>query len=424
MQTKFLIILAGFSMWGCTLFAQKADDVLAYISTYKEFAISEMKRTGIPAAIKLAQGIHETEAGKSDLVRRSNNHFGIKCKSSWAGEKVFHDDDARGECFRSYGKPVDSYMDHSDFLKGSSRYSFLFNLDPTDYEGWAYGLKKAGYATNIRYSQVLIKIINTYNLQDYTLIAMGKMKEGDHTWALNKSGLQPKPVITEVKKEEPAREILVRPTYPAGEFVINKTRVVYAEPNKSWLSLAEQYKIPLTRLWDFNDLEEDDDILHEGQLVYLQRKRKVGSAEFHILRDNETLYDVCQTQGIRFESLLELNHLKDNMKPLAGERLNLQYLAFNRPALETPQRNKAVSDNGSAQDFSVPALQQRNAGQNMMITTGNTAKPESLSHLVSSKETLYSISRKYGVEPQKIMEWNNLDNMAVKIGQSLVIHQR
>ncbi len=125
--------------------AQKPEIVQDYINTYKQLAIQEMVRTGVPASITLAQGIHETEAGQSDLVLKSNNHFGIKCKTGWQGEKVYHDDDARGECFRSYSKPEESYSDHSDFLKNGSRYAFLFQLDPTDYRSWAYGLKKAGW---------------------------------------------------------------------------------------------------------------------------------------------------------------------------------------------------------------------------------------------------------------------------------------
>src|ERR1700745_4131028 len=144
--------------------AQNSDNVprpvvIDYIDTYKAIAISEMKRTGVPAAIILAQGIHETQAGTSELVKKSNNHFGIKCKDDWTGSVVYHDDDERGECFRSYNTPLDSYKDHSDFLKNSARYSQLFKLDPMDYESWAYGLKRAGYATNPRYPQILIQLI-------------------------------------------------------------------------------------------------------------------------------------------------------------------------------------------------------------------------------------------------------------------------
>src|SRR5690606_19407997 len=129
------------------LHAQKMTPA-EYIETYKDAAIAQMKRLGVPASIILAQGLLETESGNSDLVKRSNNHFGIKCKSTWTGESVKHTDDAPNECFRKYASAMDSYKDHSDYLYSNARYASLFKLAPTDYKGWAYGLKKAGYATN------------------------------------------------------------------------------------------------------------------------------------------------------------------------------------------------------------------------------------------------------------------------------------
>lgn len=157
-------------------FAQlRADAIKEYINNYQELAISEMKRSGVPAAVTLAQGILETDAGKSDLVISSNNHFGIKCKSTWKGEKVYHDDDMRGECFRKYPNASDSYVDHSDYLKTNARYDFLFRLQPEDYKAWAKGLRAAGYATNPRYADILITYIETYNLNQFSLIAMGKL---------------------------------------------------------------------------------------------------------------------------------------------------------------------------------------------------------------------------------------------------------
>src|SRR5437868_12912283 len=167
----YLIFVFVFS--GNLIFAQHSEIVKQYIATYKDIAMQEMQRTGVPAAITLAQGIHETGAGTSDLVISSNNHFGIKCKGDWTGETVYHDDDARGECFRKYDDPADSYKDHSDFLKARPNYSSLFKLDELDYKSWAYGLKKAGYATNPKYSQILINLIEKYDLQDYSLMALG-----------------------------------------------------------------------------------------------------------------------------------------------------------------------------------------------------------------------------------------------------------
>ena len=150
MKRLFLIAVASFGL--LSAYSQSAASINEYINNYKELAIKEEIRTGVPAAITLAQGILETNAGQCDLVKASNNHFGIKCKSGWTGATVFHDDDAKGECFRSYNNAEESYRDHSDFLKTRPNYTFLFNLDPTDYEGWAKGLKKAGYATNPAYS--------------------------------------------------------------------------------------------------------------------------------------------------------------------------------------------------------------------------------------------------------------------------------
>ena len=309
------------------LHAQTDQVVLEYIKQYKELAMEEMKRTGVPASIKLAQGIHETQAGTSELVLKSNNHFGIKCKSVWTGDKVYHDDDARGECFRSYTSPVDSYRDHSDFLKNGQRYAFLFEMDPADYKGWAYGLKKAGYATNIKYSQIIIKLIEDYNLQEYSLIAMGRMQK-DATLA---SADKPASILASAAANVPEQEAEPKPTYPSGQFMINNTRVVFATGGTALLSIAQKYDVPLARLLDFNDIKSD--VLGKDQLVYLQRKRKTGANEFHIIKRGETLYDVCQVEGLRLESLAEYNHLQPYDEPAVGEKLSLREPAQNRPRL-------------------------------------------------------------------------------------------
>ena len=316
--------------------AQPPDVISNYITTYQSIAISEMHRTGVPAAIKLAQGIHETTAGTSDLVKRSNNHFGIKCKSSWTGEKVSHTDDAPNECFRKYDDPFQSYRDHSDFLKSSSRYATLFKLDPLNYEAWAYGLKKAGYATNPKYPQIIIKLIETYQLQDYTLIALGKMPPKEDQLAKN--------VIEENKNEVVSVAVIdvpvpveekntdLRPHYPSGEFKINDTRVIFVPGGTSLLSIAQQFNIPLARIFDFNEMKETETLLKD-QLIYLQRKRKTGNNEFHIVKAGETLQDIAQEEAIRKESLLEYNHLQSYMQPAAGEQLFLRKKAPSMPRL-------------------------------------------------------------------------------------------
>ena len=146
--------------------AQKTA-TLIYIDQYKDIAISEMKRTGIPASITLAQGIIESNSGESNLALNYKNHFGIKCKSGWKGETTYQDDDAKQECFRVYPNSNTSFIDHSNFLKTRPNYAPLFELDPVDDSAWAYGLKKAGYATASDYPKKLLKVINDFELSQY-----------------------------------------------------------------------------------------------------------------------------------------------------------------------------------------------------------------------------------------------------------------
>jgi LysM repeat protein len=336
------------------LLAQQTEAVKNYIYTYKQLAIDEMKRTGVPAAITLAQGIHESGAGKSDLALRSNNHFGIKCKSNWTGAKVYHDDDARGECFRKYDEVIQSYKDHSDFLKNGQRYAFLFELDPEDYTAWANGLKKAGYATNPRYPQVLVKLVEDYGLQDYTLIAIGKVPDQYNPTDLaimNGGEVKEKEVKrnaetyskadVEITKTDDNKKTAV--VYPAGLFKINETKVVYIKSGTPFISIAKQYDVDLSKIFEFNEMPRSESA-ESDMLVYLQRKRKTGNDDFHIVQPGETLYDISQKQAIRLESLLELNWLAKNELPAPGVSLSLKKKSANMPKLAL-KNNYTISGN-------------------------------------------------------------------------------
>jgi hypothetical protein len=335
MTIKRMLVCVGLVVAAERTPAQISTNGVVYVNTYKRLAMAEMQRSGIPAAITLAQGLHESEAGTSELVRNSNNHFGIKCKEDWKGEVVYHDDDSRGECFRSYARAEDSYRDHSDFLRRSSRYAFLFNLDPADYEGWAYGLRKAGYATNIRYSQILIKLIKDYNLQQYTLIGMGSVQASAEV-VLTMPGMAPGAEGTPIVPGEVVSgagaggaagdsSAIRQPdvSYPEGEFTINRTKVIYVPAGISLLSVAGKYDIPLARLLEFNDMKEED-VLTRGQLIFLQRKRRSGSIEFHVVREGEDFYTIAQSEGVRLQDLLEMNKQDASVQPSAGERIYLQ----------------------------------------------------------------------------------------------------
>ncbi len=324
---KFRSILGFFLLLTATgSRAQNNANIIQYIRTYKDMAIAEMQRSGVPASIKLAQGIHETLAGTSDLVQRSNNHFGIKCKSTWTGESVTHDDDLKGECFRKYPSAEDSYRDHSDFLRSGQRYAFLFALDPTDYNGWAWGLKKAGYATSPKYATALIRLIEDYHLQDYTLIALGKMKPEDQTdLVMDKGEIKTEPVTT-------ASVVTDNPVYPEGKFLINDTKVVFARSGTSYLAIARQYDVDLSKIYEFNEIPRTE-MTEKDQLVFLQHKKKTGNNDFHTVKEGETLHDIAQAEAIRLENLLELNDLKPGDRPAAGELLSLKKKAAAAPRL-------------------------------------------------------------------------------------------
>lgn len=315
--------------------AQQSELVKNYISQYKDLAIAEMQRTGVPASIKLAQGINETMAGTSDLVMRSNNHFGIKCKSTWTGETVKHDDDARGECFRKYPSSENSYRDHSDFLRGNQRYAFLFDLDPTDYSGWAWGLKKAGYATNPRYAMALIKTIEDYGLQEYTLVAMGKALPKDNQLVVTEQPADAgnsSTAVVSMPAAAPPVPAEPKPDYPKGAFKINETKVVYVPKGTSYLAIAGEYDVDLSKIFEFNEIPRAEEV-DRDRLVYLQRKRKTGNSEFHTVKPGESLHDIAQNEAIRIESLMELNWLRKGDVPAIGEQLSLHRKASAVPRL-------------------------------------------------------------------------------------------
>jgi len=423
--TILLVLLMGF--FSNFSHAQSSSDVLGYIARYKDLAIAEMRRTGIPAAITLAQGIHETEAGTSELVRKSNNHFGIKCKDNWGGESVFHDDDARGECFRKYSAPEDSYRDHSDFLRTRSNYTSLFRLDPTDYEAWANGLKKAGYATNPKYAQILIKLIEDYHLEDFTLIAMstksptedlvkndahpeekvrkdqGNLNTKDNIKVISapgdKASMEKNHIVAAVMTDVN--------NYPSGEFKINDTRVVFVKKGSSYLTIAQQFEIPLERLFDFNDIKQQE-VTVSDQLVFIQRKRKTGEHEFHTVQPGETVNSIAQTEAIRLESLLEYNSLGAGMQPAIGETIYLHSKSSSVPKLAT---GNPVAENS------------KNNSRDISKSDSKIQEKIFFTHTVQPKETLFSIAKKYNVTASNVMSWNQISSNDVKVGQSLKIYR-
>ena len=310
---KKLIYVITATILSSNLFAQRISPD-EYINTYREIAIAEMKRSGIPASVTLAQGILETECGNSDLVKRSNNHFGIKCKSTWTGESVKHTDDAPNECFRKYNNPADSYKDHSDYLKTSPRYATLFELDPSDYKGWAYGLKKAGYATNPKYPQIVISNIEKYNLQQYDNLTG---QDFDNI-AINKIITTQKPVEQNIVVDITAIENSIK-----LKNKINGLKALMAPKGASLLVIASKANIDLGKLLEYNDLSTDG-LLNDEQVIYLEKKPKQGNRDFYIALQKETLYDISQNNAVQLKNLLQFNNMNENQTVQKGTKIKLR----------------------------------------------------------------------------------------------------
>ena len=277
-------------MVSLTIKAQINQQYLSYIETYKELAIEQMERYHIPASITLAQGLFESAAGQSALSLRSNNHFGIKCGTGWNGKKTYHDDDARGECFRVYSSVRASYEDHSLFLKNRSRYASLFDLPQTDYRGWANGLKKAGYATNPQYAQRLIDLIERYRLYEYDRMTSKSVR-----------------TVLEKRMEsfqEAYNERQVR--------INNGLLLVIARGGETLSQIAAEFGIKEKKLIKHNDLYRGYR-LSEGEYVYLEKKKRMASKEYfrqsYRIQAGDSMHRISQAFGIRLKNLYKMNNM-------------------------------------------------------------------------------------------------------------------
>ena len=286
----------------CLLSVSAPDARKAYIEKYSSIAVEEMKRTGVPASITLAQGILESDAGRSRLATKANNHFGIKCHNDWKGRTIKEDDNQRGECFRVYPSEASSFKDHSDFLRSRDRYKSLFELEQTDYKGWAEGLKKAGYATDPAYASKLIKLIEDYELWRY---------DDDAPVSL--------PSPSRLEESKPLAVAALREgfnesyTFSVQRQVYEKNGVlfIYALEGDSYESIAKENSLFLSQILKYNDLSESKE-LTSGEVVYLSRKKAQAAPGLnkHIVdSDSETLWQLSQRYAIRLDALRKMNIL-------------------------------------------------------------------------------------------------------------------
>lgn len=305
-------------------FAQRTGQAQQkYIETYSDIAVQEMLRTGVPASITLAQGLLESGAGLSTLAVNGNNHFGIKCHKTWTGRSMKVDDDRPGECFRVYDNVEDSFRDHSDFLRYSDRYKFLFDLERTDYKGWATGLKKAGYATDPKYASKLIKYIEDYNLSPFDILTT-----------------QEEAVLPEspLKIEQPvaAPEVRNGVTVQASEefhfqlsrllYSLNDVPFVYSMEGETYASIAKQYHLFKWEILRYNDLKKDQPLL-PGSMVYLQAKKKKapkGLDMYIVSEDGENFHDICQRFAVKEQAILKLNGWVPPVELEEGDEIKLR----------------------------------------------------------------------------------------------------
>lgn len=288
-----------------------------YIRKYLDIAVKEKREYGIPVSITLAQGMLESAYGNSRLASEANNHFGIKCHKKWTGETIFHDDDAKDECFRKYDHVEDSFKDHSKFLSGRERYSGLFELDITDYKGWAIGLKDAGYATNPMYGDILIKIIERYKLYQYdTLETQQEVlanKQKEISFPSGDDNISEGEDFEPIFWNQSGRNI----------FKNNRIKCTVAKKGDNLKEIAADLESTENQLKRYNELTKQD-TLEPGDFVYLQPKRRRASEEFHIVEEGETMHEISQIYGIKLKHLYKKNLMAQGTQPVIGQKLWLK----------------------------------------------------------------------------------------------------
>jgi hypothetical protein len=297
-----------------------------YIKAYHDFAIQEMNRTGVPASITLAQGILESDCGNSTLARIANNHFGIKCHNNWDGAKVYHDDDEANECFRKYNSVLESYRDHGDFLRNTGRYEFLFNLKPSDYKGWARGLKKAGYATDPRYPELLIKIIEEGYFHQYDVAEVPKK---------GKIGDRLKPALKDQEETpEPESDFTVD-IEPRRIFQRNRVDYIIAKTGDSYDKITRDMNLMSWDIAHFNETTRESPI-KAGDPIYLAPKKMRAERGFnvHVVDQGENMHTIAQKYAMRESKLYKLNSMPEGSQPAVGEKLNLRKTRKNEPVVK------------------------------------------------------------------------------------------
>jgi len=391
-----------------------------YIDRYKEIAISEMERAGVPASIKLAQGILESGSGKSTLARKANNHFGMKCGPAWKGKEYYKEDDDYDQngkliksCFRVFDSAKECYIAHSNFLTDSRkryRYGFLFDLDPKDYKAWSRGLKKAGYATSPTYAEKLIKVIETYNLDRF-----------DDMSSDNSSGTN----------------VIVQRDF----FKVNNVKVVLAKGDETAIDIGIAQDVATKYIVKYNEkITRSNQSIEKGSRVFLQKKRSGyrGKQKYHVVKTGETLFDISQKYAVSLKRLRNRNRIGKGERPAKGAKIKLRgFKVFkkNKPRIAsgTPEddlkddfednnkkddevefEDEIIFDGDDSEDFD-------NFEDDIEEDeeTEQPVKNRKIYHVVTRGETLYGIARRYGTTVDEILVLNKMQSSTISIGQRI-----
>ena len=300
-----ILLITYFIFFYCFLsYTQPAERRITreeYIEMYKDDAVREMQKSGVPASITLAQGILESGNGNSPLAVYAKNHFGVKCHAGWKGKSIRLDDDEKNECFRKYESVYESFKDHSDFLVTRSRYSFLFKLKVTDYKGWAKGLKKAGYATNPKYADLLINIIESNNLNQYDTY---------------KKVVPRKPTKNRTPKVLAGKTRIIK--------LHNNIKYIQVKKGDTYYKITQDFAMNLWQIFKYNDLNKGD-VLQVGDIIYLQPKKNKSKEAFHIVKKGETMRAISQFYGVKLKKLYKKNTMHLGTQPNVGDQINLRH---------------------------------------------------------------------------------------------------
>lgn len=374
-RNVYAFVLIFFCLGGQSLRGQSMS-TREYIDAYKYAAMQEMKVYRIPASITLAQGILESSSGNSPLAKDCNNHFGIKCRKNWTGSSCLADDDAPNECFRGYISAMESYRDHSLFLQQNVRYKRLFELQVTDFHGWAAGLRECGYATNPAYANLLIGVIDRFRLGMYdSMLLFGSDYVSPDSAAQRKISVNGLPALLASTGDSPE-------------------------------SIAKRNDMGAWQVYKYNDLKKGER-LEPGEIVYLKPKRRNGDMATHAVLEGENMRDISQVHGIRLKQLYKKNRMKPGQMASAGELLYLRKKAEQAPVLVSPGKPIA------APEIVVETPQ---------VVKDEVPAPASMnSHEVRAGETLYGIAKRYGLRVEDLQKWNQLQGTSLKVGQTLVL---